>query len=112
METSINGQGDLEKGLLGTANTTVDKKCEEWTSKHSTAIAMIAVIVTGAGFLVYICVLVLEMRSDVSSLKTHTDNIDGINAEIGNLQYEIGAIKTTLNGLVLQVESICRHITC
>ena len=112
MEMSLNDKGDLEKGLLSTSGNMTDKQCEEWVYKHGTTIVAIAVILAGAGFLAYICVVVLEMRSDVSDLKKHADNIDNINASIGNLQYKIGSIEAVINGLDLQVQNICRHISC
>ena len=113
METSINdGKGDLERGLLGTTEKALDVQCEEWVSKHITATMLIAVVLAGTGFLAYVCVLVLEMHSDVSDLKEHEDNIENINAAISNLRYEISAINAAINGLNLQIENICRHMSC
>ncbi len=116
METSLNSKGDLEKGLLDsrTSQSNGTPSCPySEAEKGAIVSATIAlVLLASLGFLIYLGVVVSDMHSDVASLKAHDDNIDKINAAISNLQYEIGSIRAAINGLDLQVQNICLHISC
>lgn len=101
METSINGKGDLEKGLLDSTEKTSDIQCSEVEKGAIITVVITVVLLASLGFLIYLGVVVLKMKSDVNQANALAIPIDKLTQKVGNLY-------TYVEDLDTEIRQICQ----
>lgn len=110
METSLNDKGDLERGLLDDKeskdNTTSDVLCHEADKGAIIAVMIAVVLLASLGFLIYLGVVVLEMKSDVNKANALATPIDKLTQKVGNLYTYVQGLDDDLQLLTQNVHNL------